>query len=126
LRKALAETYSDDRLVIAQTIPLHLDNGETARGLTVYPHSRWLHREIIVEEIMKFSKYAKEAIARLILARTKACVADRKGRITIPKVMRQYASLESEVVIVGCMDHMEIWDQGTWDKVVSNATKDLP
>jgi MraZ protein len=126
LREALAETDSDDRIVITQAIPLHLDDGEIARGLVAYPHSRWLDRESIVEEIKKSKRYEKEAIARLILGKTKICVADGKGRITIPKIMRQYACLENGVVLVGCMDNIGIWNQSTWDKVVWKAIKDLP
>jgi MraZ protein len=37
------------------------------------------------------------------------CMLDKQGRILIPPSLRQYANLEREVVLVGVLDHFEIW-----------------
>src|SRR5689334_18016035 len=34
---------------------------------------------------------------------------DRQGRVLIPPVLRQWANLEGQVVIVGTGEHIEIW-----------------
>jgi MraZ protein len=39
---------------------------------------------------------------------------DKTGRITIPVLLRQYAELERDVVVVGAGDRLEIWDAPTW------------
>ncbi|MDJ0914106.1 MAG: division/cell wall cluster transcriptional repressor MraZ, partial [Desulfobacterales bacterium] len=36
-------------------------------------------------------------------------------RILIPPVLRQYAALTKEVVLVGVLDHFEIWSRAKWD-----------
>jgi MraZ protein len=44
---------------------------------------------------------------------------DRQGRMAIPSDLRAFAGLDSEVVIVGVINHVEIWSPTAW------ATKDL-
>ena len=39
---------------------------------------------------------------------------DRQGRLVVPAVLRQFAGLESEAVIVGSRDHLEIWSPAAW------------
>ena len=46
---------------------------------------------------------------RIFIGGAFECVLDRQGRIVIPPTLRQYAGLEKEVVLVGVLDHFEIW-----------------
>ncbi len=39
---------------------------------------------------------------------------DRQGRITIPPKLRDWASLGKEVVVIGAMTRLEIWDEAAW------------
>jgi MraZ protein len=39
---------------------------------------------------------------------------DKQGRITLTQGMRRYAELDRDVLVVGVMDHAEIWDPETW------------
>jgi MraZ protein len=39
---------------------------------------------------------------------------DRQGRIAIPQALREFASLERDVVVAGMFDHLEIWDAEAW------------
>lgn len=39
---------------------------------------------------------------------------DRQGRITIPPALRQWASLDKDVVVIGAMNRLEIWDEAAW------------
>lgn len=42
------------------------------------------------------------------------CPVDRQGRIVIPANFRRYADLDTNVVILGMNDHIELWDQKRW------------
>ena len=41
-------------------------------------------------------------------------VPDKQGRISIPPILREYASLKKDVMVMGVMDRLEIWDPESW------------
>ena len=43
---------------------------------------------------------------------------DRQGRMAIPARLREYAHLENEVLVLGAIDRVELWDRQTWDEKV--------
>lgn len=43
------------------------------------------------------------------------CKVDGSGRIVIPPLMRQEAQIDHEVLIVGSLSHIEIWDPKRYD-----------
>ena len=42
-------------------------------------------------------------------------VPDKQGRITIAPLLRSYASLQKDVVVIGSMNRVEIWDPTSWE-----------
>ncbi len=40
---------------------------------------------------------------------------DKQGRITIPPKLREWASLSKDVVVIGAMNRLEIWDEAAWE-----------
>ena len=39
---------------------------------------------------------------------------DKQGRITVPPLLREWASLSKDVVVIGAMTRLEIWDEAAW------------
>ena len=39
---------------------------------------------------------------------------DKQGRVTIPPMLREYASLSKECIVIGAMNRIEIWDAEAW------------
>ena len=42
-------------------------------------------------------------------------VPDKQGRITVPPKLREWANLSKDVVVIGAMNRLEIWDEVAWE-----------
>ena len=51
---------------------------------------------------------------RFFFAGAAMCEVDKQGRILLPAVLREFACLEKEVVLVGVGSRIEIWNKATW------------
>ncbi|WP_101524164.1 MULTISPECIES: division/cell wall cluster transcriptional repressor MraZ [Nocardioides] len=51
---------------------------------------------------------------RMLFAAASQEVPDKQGRISIPQVLRDYASLSKDVIVIGSMNRIEIWDPASW------------
>lgn len=51
---------------------------------------------------------------RMLFAAASQEVPDKQGRISIPGSLREYASLTKDVVVIGSMNRIEIWDPTAW------------
>ncbi|KQY63983.1 MULTISPECIES: division/cell wall cluster transcriptional repressor MraZ [unclassified Nocardioides] len=53
---------------------------------------------------------------RMLFAAASQEVPDKQGRIGIPSVLRDYASLRKDVMVIGAMNRIEIWDPASWQE----------
>lgn len=58
---------------------------------------------------------------RLMCSRADEVAVDRQGRIRIPERLVAHASLKHDLVLLGVLDHAEIWDKELWKEF--EATK---
>ena len=58
----------------------------------------------------------KRTFIRLFFSNATPCDWDKQGRILIPDELRKAAGIEKNVVIVGALDHIEVWDAERWDE----------
>lgn len=47
--------------------------------------------------------------------------ADAQGRVVIPQPLREYAGLAKDVVVVGQLSRIEIWDKVEWERYIPAA-----
>ncbi|MBF0200466.1 MAG: division/cell wall cluster transcriptional repressor MraZ [Desulfamplus sp.] len=52
---------------------------------------------------------------RFFLGNACECMCDKQDRILIPPTLREYADLDKDIVLVGILDHFEIWSRERWD-----------
>ncbi len=57
--------------------------------------------------------------ARFFLAGAAECEVDKQGRILLPMVLRNFAQLEKDVVVVGVAARIEIWSKEKWLNITS-------
>lgn len=51
---------------------------------------------------------------RMFMSGAHSETPDKQGRVTIPAMLRQYASLSRELTVIGAGNHAEIWDAAAW------------
>jgi len=81
--------------------------------LWLYPVDTWEPWAARVSALPLTDPQARN-FQRLMLGGAADAVPDRQGRINLPPYLRQYANLDSQVVIVGLYDHCEIWNAERW------------
>ena len=62
---------------------------------------------------------------RLLLSGAITLEFDKQGRIIIPTYLKEYATLEKEVVLVGVLNRVEIWSSLAWNNFMENNFQDL-
>ncbi|MES0327019.1 MAG: division/cell wall cluster transcriptional repressor MraZ [Gammaproteobacteria bacterium] len=82
--------------------------------LLVYPLPEW---EVIESKLVKLPSFNKRAksIQRLLIGHATECDMDGQGRILLPTLLRDYASLTKKIVMIGQGKKFEIWDEEIWN-----------
>lgn len=62
-------------------------------------------------------------LSRFFCAGADEAVPNAQGRILIPDHLRQYASLDKEVTVIGTGNRVEIWNTEKWNEFVNNQTQ---
>lgn len=50
---------------------------------------------------------------------------DSQGRIVLPQRLREYAGLRRDVVIIGALERIEIWDADRWREISASSDESL-
>ncbi|MEX1014699.1 MAG: division/cell wall cluster transcriptional repressor MraZ [Candidatus Paceibacterota bacterium] len=56
------------------------------------------------------------AFARLMLAGAVDVKLDVQGRVLVPEYLRDYGSLDKQVIVAGLYNRIEIWNSEKWEK----------
>jgi MraZ protein len=59
------------------------------------------------------------AIRRYMFAGAEKVEADKLGRILLPTLLKEYAHIARDVMVIGAGDHFEIWDTQAWKEYSS-------
>jgi MraZ protein len=80
-----------------------------------------------LRERLSFATKPARDMTRYFFASASSIIPDRQGRILIPPFLRECAGLQSDVVITGANNRLELWDPERWkttmSEVESNAEK---
>ena len=92
--------------------------------LFVYPMEEWQAFTDKLKELPLTKKDARQ-FSRFFLAGAASCEVDRQGRILIPSVLREFAGLEKDAVLVGVSSRIEIWSRSNWEKISDVDVEDM-
>lgn len=124
--KHLHTIDDNNRLAIPSSIRKCVDEEKEGKGffitpgldkcLAIYPP---LHFKEITKKLseLMFTNQKARTFQRLFFSRSSSFVTcDKQGRIIVPQLHKDYAGLKKEVVIIGVMDRIEIWDLQHWNE----------
>ena len=90
--------------------------------LFVYPNQEWNSIEEKFRNIPLTTKDARK-FSRFFLAGATTCEVDKQGRILLPAVLRDFAGIDKDAVLVGVGIRIEILSKDAWNE--SNTYDDM-
>lgn len=110
-----------------EKIPLvvTIDTEETC--LLLYTAAQWQVIENNLQKLPSFNAAARR-IQRLLIGHATDVEVDANGRVLLPTVLRTYAKLDKEVVMIGQGNKFEVWNKELWESkreqwLLEEATK---
>jgi MraZ protein len=87
-------------------------------ALTLYPAETWREVEERLRELLRRQPSARPYVLG-ITARAVEVVPDKQGRILVPQRLAASAEIGSQVLMVGAIDRVELWNPERFETVVS-------
>ena len=81
------------------------------RCVNLYTEEKWSGFE---EKIATLPETESRAVRRFFYASMQEAEPDSQGRILLPVGLREYAGITKNVIVLGCGDHVEIWDEESY------------
>ncbi len=83
--------------------------------LLIYTQNNW---NIIEKKLSNLPSYNKEArfIKRLVIGHATESEIDSQGRFLIPNPLREYASIQKKIILLGQGSKFELWSENIWNK----------
>lgn len=81
--------------------------------LFAFSITEWNNFEEKLKQLPLSNRNSRE-FTRFFLSGATECEIDKQGRFLIPTNLREAATLEKEVVIIGVGTRIEIWDKEKW------------
>jgi MraZ protein len=88
--------------------------------LFVYPMSEWETLESKLKAL-PFTRADARSFVRFFFSGATECELDKQGRVVIPSVLRDYAELSRDCVVLGVSNRVEIWSQPIWESYAEAA-----
>jgi len=102
---------------------LYITNAPFDKCLFIYPMEEWNK----LQEQIRTKPKSDEAIRfflRRVIASATETEMDRQGRILVPIALREDANINSNVVMAGQIERIELWDRSEWDVLFDPAKVD--
>lgn len=81
-----------------------------------YTNEDWQEFEDKLAGLPLTNKDSRQFV-RFFMAGAADVEVDKQGRILLPAVLREFAALDKDVVLVGVSKRIEIWDKDRWNGV---------
>ncbi|MEY8323082.1 division/cell wall cluster transcriptional repressor MraZ [Lachnospiraceae bacterium 54-11] len=86
--------------------------------LFVFDNPEWQAFEEKLHKLPMIDKGARQ-FTRFFLAGAASVEVDKQGRILLPAVLREFAGITKDAVLVGVGSRVEIWSKDRWEGTVT-------
>ena len=86
--------------------------------LFVYDNEEWQAFEEKLRSLPITNKEARQ-FARFFLAGAAEVEGDKQGRILVPNILREFAQISKDVVLIGVASRIEIWSKERFEGMAS-------
>lgn len=92
-------------------------------GLFLFPREQFQQRLKSIGETHTFTKKAHRDFVRLMTNEAQAVRADKSGRVNLPNYLIAFAGLHKNLVVIGSLEYVEIWERKTYHKYLDSIEK---
>jgi MraZ protein len=93
---------------------------DPSRCLLLYPKQEWLEIEAKLMAMPSLDMRVR-SLQRLLLGHAEEIEIDAHNRLLIPALLRDFAGLEHDVVLVGQGKKIEIWETKRWQAEIETG-----
>lgn len=109
------------RIIIPSKFREELEQGFTiTKGLDgclfLYPDNEWKLFEEKLQTLKDTMNKDARLFRRFFVGSAESGSLDKQGRVLLSPALRTFAGLEKEIVLVGMLERIEIWDKAKWDE----------
>jgi MraZ protein len=105
---------TDQRFILVQAY---------APALALYPETEWLEVEDRMQDMMRNPSARMWVLS--VVSNAVEVSPDAQGRILIPAPLRAAAELDGQVLLVGAINKVEIWNPARFEEAVRDASSDF-
>jgi len=87
--------------------------------LFLYPQDEWNKLEDSIRNLSP-SNPQHRFLVRTLLQWSSDCQLDNQARISVPQDLLKFAGLENEVLILGVLERIEIWNPRVYEEYMNN------
>ena len=90
--------------------------------ISIYTENEWIKLQEKLLTLNTNSTDARKHI-RMLAGSASECSADSQGRVIVPPNLIERADINKEVILVGNLDHIEIWSKEVWERYAKDASE---
>ncbi len=117
-RLAVPSKYRD--VLLAQGDGRVVVTADPSKCLLLYPLLEWEPIEKKLNSLSGFNAQIR-SLQRLLIGNAAELELDATGRILLPAMLREFAALEKNVVMVGQGAKFELWNESRWQEQMDIA-----
>lgn len=91
-------------------------------SLALYPESEWMGVQERLKELVRHQPEARLWVLSVV-ANAVEVVPDSQGRILIPARLQEAAELDGQVLLVGALDKIELWNPNRFEEALREGAQ---